>query len=297
LGNREKFLSLNNRASGALLGLIGSPISSSASPALHEAAAAALGIRCFYQLIEVEGADRETLRLLLDGVRRLGFAGVNVTYPYKEAVLPLLDDVSPAAAAVGAVNTIVVQGTRLVGHNTDTSGFGRACAAAGLALDRPVALVGAGGVGKAVALALAERGVPELRVFDRDAARGAALAEAMRSRLPVRACATVGAAVLGAGGIVNATPVGMLPNRDTPVPVDLLHRDLWVADAVYTPLWTPLLEAARVRGARVMTGRDLVVEQALDAFRLFTGAEPSRDVMNAAFEAVLKKRALRPQAA
>jgi shikimate 5-dehydrogenase len=100
-----------------LLGLIGAPIKHSASPAMHEAAAAALGFRAYYHLIEVADADREGLRLMLQGVRRLGFAGVNVTYPYKEAVVPLLDELSPAAAAIGAVNTIVVRAGRLVGYN------------------------------------------------------------------------------------------------------------------------------------------------------------------------------------
>ena len=114
--NREKFLT----------GLIGAPIAQSAAPAMHEQAADALGVRCHYQLIEVAGADAAELRALLDGVRRLGFAGVNVTFPYKEAVVPLLDEMSPAARAIGAVNTVVVRDGRLIGHNTDTTGFERA---------------------------------------------------------------------------------------------------------------------------------------------------------------------------
>ena len=106
-----------------LTGLIGAPIAHSASPAMHERAAEALGVRCHYQLIEVAGAGRDELRALLDGVRRLGFAGVNVTFPYKEAVIELLDELSPGAAAIGAVNTVVVRDGRLIGHNTDTTGF------------------------------------------------------------------------------------------------------------------------------------------------------------------------------
>ena len=113
--NREKFLT----------GLIGAPIAQSAAPAMHEQAAEALGARCHYQLIEVAGADPAELRALLDGVRRLGFAGVNVTFPYKEAVVPLLDEMSPGASAIGAVNTVVVRDGRLIGHNTDTTGFER----------------------------------------------------------------------------------------------------------------------------------------------------------------------------
>src|SRR5438128_5842535 len=135
-----------------LAGLIGAPIAHSASPAMHERAAEALGAHCHYQLIEVAGAGREELRLLLDGVRRLGFAGVNVTFPYKEAVVDLLDELSKDAAAIGAVNTVVVRGHRLIGYNTDATGFARA--AANIVADTArgsVALIGAGGVGKAIA--------------------------------------------------------------------------------------------------------------------------------------------------
>src|SRR5882762_687240 len=129
-----------------LTGLIGAPIAHSASPAMHERAAAALGAHCFYQLIEVAGADREGLRALLDGVRRLGFAGVNVTFPYKEAVVGLLDELSPGAATMAAVNTVVVRDNRLIGHNTDATGFARAAqdlvASSG---GGAVAVIGAGG--------------------------------------------------------------------------------------------------------------------------------------------------------
>lgn len=166
-----------------LTGLIGAPIARSASPAMHEQAAAALGLRCHYQLIEVAGADRAELRALLDGARRLGFAGVNVTFPYKEAVVDLLDDLSPGAAAVGAVNTIVVGDGRLVGYNTDTTGFARA--ARDLVADSrhgAVAVIGAGGVGKAIAYALAGLGVAEIRIFDTDRSKADHLAGLQRAR-------------------------------------------------------------------------------------------------------------------
>jgi shikimate dehydrogenase len=281
-----------------LLGLIGAPIKHSASPAMHEEAAADLGFRAYYHLIEVAGADSEDLRLMLEGVRRLGFAGVNVTYPYKEAVVPLLDELSPAAAAIGAVNTVVVRAGRLVGHNTDSSGFARALdEMPDGASARPVALLGAGGVGRAIAFALAEKGVPEIRIFDRDPGKASELVEALRTRARARRAETIEAALAGAGGLVNGTPVGMLPNRDSPVPPALLRSDLWVADAVYTPLWTPLLQAARRAGAPVMTGRELAILQALDAFELFSGVRPSREAMSAAFDAVMERRAAQPQAA
>ena len=276
-----------------LTGLIGAPIAHSASPAMHEQAASALGLHCHYQLIEVAGAGREALRSLLDGVRRLGFAGVNVTYPYKEAVTGLLDELAPEAAAIGAVNTVVVRDGILVGHNTDTTGFARAAAGLVAASGRGVvALIGAGGVGKAIAFALASLGVSAIRIFDADRTRAEQLAALLRAQQQTVVVAdSVDDALRGAVGLVNATPIGMLPNRDTPVPDALLHDGLWVADAVYSPLWTPLLTAAKAKGARVMTGRALAIDQAADAFKLFTGIAPSVAVMGKAFDGVMMAKA------
>lgn len=265
---------------------------------MHERAAEALGAHCHYQLIEVAGASREELRLLLDGVRRLGFAGVNVTFPYKEAVVSLLDELSPGARAIGAVNTVVVRDGRLIGYNTDMTGFARAI----IELVREpaqsrVAVIGAGGVGKAIAFALAETGVREIRIFDTDRAKAEQLAAQLKSQGGTKAVASVEAAIDGATGVVNGSPVGMLPNRGTPVPDALLRKDLWVADAVYTPLWTPLLNAAKARGAEVMTGRELAIYQAADAFELFTGLKPSAVEMGNAFDAVMAKRYAKVNAA
>jgi shikimate dehydrogenase len=274
-----------------LTGLIGAPIAHSASPAMHEQAAEALGVRCHYHLIEVAGAGREQLRALLDGVRDLGFAGVNVTFPYKEAVIDLLDELSPGAAAIGAVNTVVVRNNRLIGHNTDTSGFARAVenlvSGSG---HGAIAVIGAGGVGKAIGFALAGLSVSELRIFDTDRAKAEHLAALLRGHQGIRITDNIEDALQGAVGVVNGTPVGMLPNRGSPVPETLLRRDLWVADAVYSPLWTPLLTAAKAKGAKVMTGRDLAIYQAADAFELFTGLKPSTIEMGNAFDAVMAKR-------
>jgi shikimate dehydrogenase len=271
-----------------LTGLIGYPIAHSAAPAMHEQAAGALGIHCHYQLIEVAGAARDDLSAMLDGVRRLGFAGVNVTFPYKEAVVDLIDELSPDARAIGAVNTIVVDGARLMGHNTDATGFARAIAPLLATTPRgAIALIGAGGVGKAIAFALAGLGIGDIRIFDADAARAAQLADRLQGGVAAR---SVVAAVDGAAGLINATPIGMLPNREMPVPEPLLHRAMWVADAVYSPLWTPLLSAAKAKSARILTGRDLAINASADAFALFTGMTPTVAVMGNAFDAVMAAR-------
>jgi shikimate dehydrogenase len=274
-----------------LVGLIGAPIAHSASPAMHEAAGRALGFRYAYHLIEVAGADQTSLRIMLEGVRALKFAGVNVTFPYKIDVLPLLDELAPSAAQVGAVNTVAVRDERLVGFNTDCSGFARGCRRAiGDVEGQIVALIGAGGVGKAIGVALADSRVARINIVDREAPKAQELAEALGQRCAVSACSSVDEALAGAHGLVNATAVGMLPSRESPVAFDLLRANLWVADAVYQPLWTPLLLAAREKGARLMTGRELAIDQAVDAFEIFTGIEPPHAPMEEAFERVIAAR-------
>ncbi len=274
-----------------LTGLLGAPIAHSASPAMHERAAEALGLRGHYHLIEVAGGGQDDLRAILDGIRRLGFAGINVTFPYKEAVVALLDDLAPGARAIGAVNTVVARNGKLTGHNTDTTGFARAAKDFVARSDRgPVAVIGTGGVGKAIAFALADLNVSEIRVVDTDIAKADQLVAQLQGHQAIRRAATVEEALAGAVGLVNGTPIGMLPDRGTPVPDALIHAGLWVADAVYSPLWTPLLNAAKAKGAQVMTGRDLAIYQAADAFELFTGMVPSATEMGIAFDDVMRKR-------
>ena len=154
----------------------------------------------------------------------------------------------------------------------------------------PVALIGAGGVGKAIAFALAGLGVAELRIFDSDRAKAMQLARTARRPRKNGSPTASRTRCAARSGVVNGSPVGMLPSRGTPVPDALLHDGLWVADAVYSPLWTPLLTAAKAKGARVMTGRDLAIYQAADAFELFTGLAPSTAEMGIAFDAVMAKR-------
>ena len=153
-----------------------------------------------------------------------------------------------------------------------------------------VAVIGTGGVGKAIAFALASLEVADLRIFDTEPARAEKLAALLAKHGGARVALSVEDALDGATGLVNGTPVGMLPNRGMPVPATLLHEKLWVADAVYSPLITPLRAAAQAKGARIMTGRELAIYQAADAFELFTGLAPSTEVMGEAFDGVMAER-------
>jgi shikimate dehydrogenase len=281
------------RERGLLLGLIGAGIQGSRSPALHMEEAVAQGIPCVYRLIDLDrlGLCPQDLPRLLDAAALMGFAGLNITYPCKQAVVPLLDELSPEAAALGAVNTVVFQGGRRIGHNTDCSGFGEAFRQGlpGAPLGR-VVLLGAGGAGSAVAEALLAAGVGRLAVQDLDAARAASLAEALAARHGAGRAASVadlGAEVAAADGIVNCSPVGMAKLPGLPLPEALLHPRLWVAEIVYFPLETALLRAARARGCRTLDGGGMAVFQAAHAFRLFTGLAPDAERMQRRFRAAL----------
>jgi quinate/shikimate dehydrogenase (NAD+) len=188
-------------------------------------------------------------------------------------VLPLLDELSPDAEALGAVNTVVVRDGRTTGHNTDVTGFAASVRRGlpGAALDR-VVLIGAGGAGSAVAHALRELGCGELAIFDEDGERAAALAHAVNGR-------ALDALDLDADGLVHATPTGMEGHDGVALDPGLLHPGMWVADIVYRPLETALLRAARQRGCRTLHGGGMVVFQAADSFELFTGVRPDRERM------------------
>jgi shikimate dehydrogenase len=275
-----------------LLGLIGSGIGLSRTPALHEAEAGALGLRGVYRLIDLTrlGLGAEALPELLQAAERMGFDGLNITYPCKQAVIPLLDALSDEARALGAVNTVVLRGGRRVGHNTDCSGY-----AEGFRRQLPdvplgrVVQLGAGGAGSAVAEAMLAMGTGRLTLFDQDPARAAALAEGLCGRHgPGRAEAgtDLAAAVAAADGLVHATPTGTAAHPGLPLPARLLHPRLWVSEIVYFPLETPLLRAARALGCRTAHGGGMAVFQAVHAFRLFTGLEPDAARMEAHFAAL-----------
>lgn len=263
-----------------LVGLIGAGIQASRTPALHEREGAEQGLRYLYKLIDLDrlGLSAEALPELLNAAERLGFAGLNITYPCKQAVLPLLDELSAEAAALHAVNTVVLKDGKRSGHNTDCWGFAESFRRGlpDVALTRVVQL-GAGGAGSAVAHALLALGVGQLTLFDLEPARAAAVAAGLDARFGpgrVRIGGDQAAALREADGLVNTTPVGMAKLPGLPLPAAWLHPALWVAEIVYFPLETALLRAARALGCRTLDGGGMAVFQAVEAFRLFTGIRP-----------------------
>lgn len=272
-----------------LLGLVGQGIGASLTPAMQMAEGEAQGLRLLYQRIDLSalGLGVEALPDLLTAAERTGFAGLNITHPCKQAVIPLLHELSEEARALGAVNTVVLREGRRVGHNTDCSGYAEAFRRRlGDAPRARAVQLGAGGAGAAVAHALVGEGVGELAIFDTDPARAAAVADAVNARFGAgraRAVRDLAADVAAAEGLVNCTPVGMAAHPGTPLEPGLLHARLWVSEVIYFPLETALLTAARALGCRTSDGGGMAVFQAVGAFRLFTGLEPDAGRMLAHF--------------
>lgn len=282
-----------------VVGLIGSDLGPSLSPQLHEREADELGVRYLYQLIDLDvlGLGAEDVGDLVSQAQRFGFAGLNITHPCKQTVVKYLDELSPEASELGAVNTVVFHERRAIGHNTDWSGF-LAGFRRGLpdAAVREVVLLGAGGAGTAVAFALVRLGVRHLTVVDMVIERAERLAAVVQHAIAdghdlvtievAHAVQDVVENVAGADGLVNATPVGMSGERESPLPVSLLYPRMWVADIVYRPLETQLLREARRVGCRTLDGGGMVVAQAAEAFRLITGHTPDAGRMRRHFQSL-----------
>lgn len=273
-----------------LIGLIGENIQKSLSPALQEDACAAAGMHALYHLMDLQRLPGRSLESVLEAVRTLGFVGVNITYPCKEAVLPLLDEVSAEARQIGAVNTVTIDPRgRAAGYNTDRIGFRRAFEDAfgrEAVHGKTALLIGAGGAGRAVAFALFDLGVDVLLIHDKDADRTRGLVAALSSQFGARrsgSVADVGSALSRAAGFVNATPVGMVSIPGMPIPPDGIRARHWVADIIYTPLETELIKLARAKGARAMGGAGMCVHQAAETFRVFTGLAPDLPRMHRVF--------------
>jgi shikimate dehydrogenase len=273
-----------------LAGLIGTGIQASRTPGLHEREGAEQGLRLVYKLIDLEalGIDATALPEILTAAQRFGFAGLNITHPCKQSVIPLLDDLSPDAEALGAVNTVILKDGRRIGHNTDWWGFAESFRRELSDVRRNrVVQFGAGGAGAAVAHALLTLGAGEVAIIDTNEAQAESLATALRRRFGesrVEANPALANAMAAADGIVNATPLGMVKYPGMAFSASLLRADLWVADIVYFPLETELLREARKRGCRTMSGGGMAVFQAVGAFHLFTGLMPDAARMLRHFE-------------
>lgn len=274
-----------------LVGLVGDGVLPSLTPPMHEHEGDVLGVRYLYRPIDLLDLQLPGTAVgnLLQQARTLGFNGLNVTHPCKQLVLEHLDEVTPDARRLGAVNTVLIRDGQFVGHNTDCSGFGAALAG-GLpdaALNRVVQL-GAGGAGSAVAYALLSAGVQILDLVDVDPARAAARATELAGFFPdatvtAHAPEELPALMPVADGLVHCTPIGMAAHPGVPLDLALLEPRHWVADIVYRPIDTELIRAARAKGCAVLDGGRMAVAQAADSFRIFTGLEPDAERMRAHF--------------
>jgi shikimate dehydrogenase len=277
------------------LGILGHPVAHSVSPAMHNAAFKSQGMNAVYGAFDVEPAG---LRAAVEGIRALGFLGVNVTIPHKEAVIPLLDEVAPTARQVGAVNTIVNRGGRLIGYNTDGWGFISSLEEHKIKIAAIHAVVlGAGGAARAVAMHLAMAGVRRLTIANRNPQRAEALAaDVARAAVRVEVAAVEAGspeerlALMDAGLVVNCTPLGMHPDEQTtPVSdINLLPQGAVVYDTVYRPMETRLLREARMRGLHTVGGLSMLVHQGACAWEYWFGRRGPVGVMHAAALAALE---------
>ncbi|WP_209428194.1 shikimate dehydrogenase [Pararhodobacter sp. SW119] len=256
------------------LGLIGDNIGASQAPRFHVLAGRQNGVSVTYDRL-VPRETGEEFEALFARVARGGYRGINVTYPYKERAARLVRIDDPQVAAMGAVNTVLFTAEGAQGYNTDHSGFIAAYRQArGEATPGHVLLIGAGGVGRSIAFALATLGAQEFRITDTLPDRADALADTLRRNFPGLALRTgrdAAALAEGATGMVNATPVGMVGQPGTPLSPEAMQGAAWAFDAVYTPVETQFLVAAQAAGAQTISGYELFIGQGVDAWRLFTG--------------------------
>jgi len=273
-----------------LVGVFAHPVGHSHSPAMHNAAFAALGLDWLYLPFDVPPAR---LGDALRALPALGLRGVNLTIPHKQSAISLVDEVAPGAVAAGAINTVVCEDGRLVGHNTDGDGFLRPLKEEGLCpAGKRAVLLGAGGAARAIAVSLLGAGVSALCIANRTASRAQQLAQLLAGAAPAGVrlrglpldSPDVRAALQDADLLVNSTSVGMYPRAQSPPPVreDWLHPGLFVYDIVYNPLETRLLRAARGQGCATLNGVRMLVGQGALAFELWTGMRAPASLMEQA---------------
>ncbi|MDO5286522.1 MAG: shikimate dehydrogenase [Actinomycetia bacterium] len=277
-----------------MLGLFGDSITTSLTPPIHEMIGRAMGMSVVYRPIDLAVLDigPDDLADALAWARRLGFSGLNITAPCKQQVLGLLDDLSDRAKSLQAVNTVTFRDGRTTGYNTDWCGFAFSFRRnlPGAKADRLV-LMGAGGAGSAVAYGMLDAGVGQITIFDVLKDREQALVQRMTELYgPGRAVAgtDLEAAMADSDGVINATTRGMTGHEaGSSVPAELLRPEMWVADCVYLPVMTELLQSAQELGCQILPGTGMAVEQAAEAFRIFTGVEPDAKAAYAALDELL----------
>jgi shikimate dehydrogenase len=278
-----------------LVGLVGRGIQLSRTPAMHEAEGRGHNLSYVYCLLDTDltpnrlGVQPINLQGIISYAEFFGFHGLNITFPYKQEIISVLDDLSEAAEVLQSVNTVVLRQGRRIGHNTDMWGFQQSFLSELADVPRGnVLLLGAGGAGAAVAHALLDCGVQKLLISDIVAPRAAILAKRLNSHFGqgrASAVSDMAQSAASADGIVNATPIGMTKIPGLPINPELLRQSCWVADIIYFPIETQLLAEARKRGCRTMSGEGMAIHQAARAFELFTGKAPNVERMRAAFSA------------
>ena len=264
--------------------LIGHPVKHSVSPQMHNAAFKELGLNCIYLVFDVL---EESLGEAVNGLRSIGVLGFNVTIPHKIRIIKFLDELDDSAKLVKAVNTVIRRDDKLIGYNTDLYGIERVLREVD-ELNRDLGLIiGAGGAGRASAIALTNLGFSEIIIANRTFERASNLAEQIRelgfSAKPIP-LTDLPRYASSANLIINATPLGMAPSliSETPLKRDHIRRDSIVLDLVYNPLRTRLLIEAERAGACTISGLKVLVAQGAEAFKLWTGVDPPIDVMYSA---------------
>jgi len=278
-----------------LVGLIGSGIRESLTPAMHEREGEFHDMRYVYKRIDFSELDVDSSSLpeLLTAAERMSFTGLNITHPCKQEIIQYLDDISDEAASIGAVNTVVLTAKGRVGYNTDGAAFLKSFQLElGQQPTDHIVLFGAGGAGTAIAHVMAGRLAKRLTVFDIRRERARKLVDVLRRKYPglsVEVGDDKRAAVSVANGVINATPIGMASEPGMVLSPKLLRPTMWVADAIYFPIETELLRIAKTIECPTMNGGRMAVFQAADAFHLFTGVRPDSDRMLQHFDSLVRE--------
>lgn len=264
-----------------LLGIIGNPLGHSLSPLIHNHLFALLDLNYVYLAFEVE---QELLENAVYGLTALGARGFNVTVPYKEKIMEFLDHAEKNAQIIGAVNTVLIKKGKIVGYNTDVSGFKKSIEEAGFySKGKIVTVLGAGGAARAAIIGLLELGAREVNIINRNENKSQAIIDFYKANginnlknIPIKDAYD---AIRQSELVVNATSVGMkgyLPN-ETPIPAYYFNEGMWVCDLVYNPLETRFLSEAKKRGCNIINGLNMLVHQGADAFKIWTKIDPPRE--------------------